>query len=146
MKAPEQPAEAIRKGKPFAFRFIALAEDMDENSHISNVAYVRWLQDAARAHSDSIGWTRERYLAEGGFFGVRRHEIDYLRPASAGEEIQVVTWIQDPRPASATRVSEISRLKDGIVLARARTTWVWLSVHVGRPLKLPHAITESFCS
>jgi acyl-CoA thioester hydrolase len=140
------PADVLRKGKPFVYRFLAPETDMDENRHISNVAYVRWLQDAARAHSDAIGWTRERYLAEGGFFGVRRHAVDYLRPASAGDPIQVTTWIQDPRPASATRISEILRTSDNVVLARAQTTWVWLSVDGGRPLKLPPAITESFCS
>ena len=143
---PEATAEPLRKGKPFVYVFLAPAEDMDENSHISNVAYVRWLQDAARAHSDAIGWTRERYIAEGGFFGVKRHEIDYLRPATAGEEIRVTTWIQEPRPASATRISEIVRTKDNVVLARARTTWVWLSVDGGRPIKLPQAITDAFCS
>jgi acyl-CoA thioester hydrolase len=140
------PAQPIRKGKPFVFRFLAPSADMDENHHISNLAYVRWIQDAARAHSDTIGWTRQRYIAEGGFFGVRRHEVDYLRPASEGEEIEVTTWIQEPRQASATRVSEIRRVKDGAVLARANTTWVWLSVDGGRPLRLPLAIIDSFCS
>jgi acyl-CoA thioester hydrolase len=118
--------------------------DVDENAHISNVAYVRWLQDAARAHSDSVGFHRDAYIVIGGFFGVRRHAIDYLRPASGGDPIEIVTWIQDVRPASATRISTITRTSDNATLARAQTTWVWLSVAEGRPLRIPDAIRAAF--
>ena len=54
----------------------ARPDEEDENGHVSNVSYVRWIQDAARAHSEAVGLARERYLEFGGTFIVKRHEVD----------------------------------------------------------------------
>jgi acyl-CoA thioester hydrolase len=132
------------RGRTFELRFPAPAEDVDENKHISNIAYVRWLQECARAHSEAVGWPAARYNAIGGFFGVRRHEIEYYRPAHAHDEIVMVTWFEAFRPASSTRVSTISLVKDGTLLAEAKTVWVWLSIEKGKPARLPKELQNAF--
>ena len=38
---------------------------IDRNGHVNNVRYVQWMQDAAEAHSASLGWPTERYAALG---------------------------------------------------------------------------------
>ena len=61
--------------------------DVDELGHASNVAYVRWIQEVAKAHSERAGWAHRQYLKLGAVFVVRRHEIDYLRPALVPLEV-----------------------------------------------------------
>ncbi len=131
-------------GKPFEYRFVATADDVDMNRHVSNIAYVRWLQECSQQHSSAVGWPRERYTLVGGFYAVRRHEIDYLRPCLAGDAIVMTTWIEAFRPASAVRVTQIVRAKDNVMCARARTEWVWLSAESGRPLRVPYEIQQAF--
>lgn len=131
-------------GLPFEWKMVAPESDVDENCHVSNVAYIRWLQDAARAHSDAIGWTKERYQSTGCFFLIRRHEVDYLRPAMGGDLIKVVTWVDEFRPASATRITRILRAKDDLELVTAKTEWVFVSIEASRPKRIPADVVSAF--
>ncbi len=61
--------------------------DIDMLDHASNIAFVRWIQDVALAHSAAVGLTFQAYQRLGAVFMVVRHEIDYLRPALRGDAL-----------------------------------------------------------
>ncbi|MCE1275050.1 MAG: thioesterase, partial [Chlorobiales bacterium] len=46
---------------------------IDVNDHVSNIEYVRWMQEAATAHTASEGWTLERYRERRAVWVVRTH-------------------------------------------------------------------------
>ncbi|MEM6993134.1 MAG: acyl-CoA thioesterase, partial [Myxococcota bacterium] len=71
----------------------AESDDIDELGHVSNLVYVRWILEAARAHSDAAGWGHAAYESRGAVWVVRRHEIDYAASAVGGDEIAVTTWV-----------------------------------------------------
>ena len=72
-----------------ALTITAAADDIDELGHVSNLVYLRWVLDAALAHSAAAGWDHAAYRRLGAVFVVRRHEIDYLAPVVAGDEVVV---------------------------------------------------------
>lgn len=121
-------------------------DDIDMLGHASNIAYVRWVQDVAVAHSAAVGLGVERYLELGGVFVVRRHEIDYLRPVLRGEALELRTWIDSVSAAKCQRATEIARA-DGsseVVIARAMTTWGFIEFATGRPTRIPDTIRQAF--
>jgi acyl-CoA thioester hydrolase len=63
---------------------------IDVNRNVNNLAYLRWMQDVATAHSVAQGWPLERYLGIGAGWFVRSHFIEYLRPAFAGDALAIV--------------------------------------------------------
>jgi acyl-CoA thioester hydrolase len=134
----------VGPGEHFELRMMVPQEDIDENCHVSNVAYVRWVQEAARAHSEAVGWSKERYQSTGCFFMIRRHEVDYLRPANDGDEIKMITWVEEFRPASATRMTRILRAKDDVELVVAKTDWVFVSIEGNRPKRIPPEVVTAF--
>jgi acyl-CoA thioester hydrolase len=68
-----------------------LDEEIDGQGHVNNLVYLHWMQSAAVAHSTAQGWPPERYQqAEAGWV-VRTHNIEYLVPAFANEQIVVHT-------------------------------------------------------
>jgi DNA adenine methylase len=117
-------------------------QDIDELGHASNVAYLEWVQGVARAHSEAVGYAHARFRELGGVFVVIRHEIDYLRPAFAGDALELTTWVETFGAASSERCTEIAR--GDTVLARVVTTWAFVDVGEGRPLRIPPAIKEAF--
>lgn len=131
-------------GRPFEHRMIAPLSDNDENRHISNIAYVRWIQEAAFAHAEASGWGAARYQTLGCSFVIRRHEIDYVRSAKGGDDIKIVTWVEEFRPASATRITRILRAGDDAELVRASTEWVWINLTSARPLRIPDDVLGAF--
>jgi acyl-CoA thioester hydrolase len=122
----------------------ATVDDEDENGHVSNVAWVRYIQDATRAHSDAIGLDRAAYERIGGTFIVKRHEVDYRQGSRAGDELVVTTTVEEIRVASAVRRTRIIRLSDGAEILKARTEWVFVSIAGHRPLRIPTEVMVAF--
>jgi acyl-CoA thioester hydrolase len=116
--------------------------DIDELAHVNNAVYVRWVQEAAVAHSRAVGWTVSDYLARRAAFLVRAHEVEYLRPALAGDPIAVETRVVAMSIATADRFTTIRR--SGELLARARTHWAFVDLESGRPVRIPPELRERF--
>ena len=116
--------------------------DIDQYGHVNNLVWLRFTLELATAHSDAAGWDEARYREAGVLWIVHRHEIDYLRPALPGEEIEESTWIDAIKGARCVRASRFSRA--GQTLVDARTTWVMTRVVGGRPCRIPAALLETF--
>jgi acyl-CoA thioester hydrolase len=138
--APEQAIPVA------AFRLpVTVVEgDIDEQGHASNVAVVRWMNAAAWEHSKALGVGIDFYRALGGWFVVRRHEIDYLRPSYRGDELDCVTWPCGIGKAVAQRQHRIIRRADGQEIARGLNVWAFVDATTGRPVRIPPALREAF--
>ena len=141
-RTPLDPNERV--STLFSHRIVAAAEDVDMMGHISNVAYVRWIQDVALAHSHAAGWDLDRYFALGAAFLVRRHEVDYLRPAFTGDLVESSTWIERWTAATSVRYTVIRRVGDDLELIRSRTIWALVTRETGRPRRIPREIELAF--
>jgi len=128
----------------YEHRFEVAETDIDGLGHANNIEFVRWIQDVAVAHSSAVGLDFAAYVAMASFFVVRRHEVDYLRPALRGDPLVVRTWIDSAAAAQCERVTEIVRETDGAMLARATTTWGFVEATSGRPTRIPDAVRAAF--
>jgi acyl-CoA thioester hydrolase len=118
--------------------------EIDDLGHANNVAYIAWLQAAAVAHSAAQGWPPERYRALGQGWLVRAHAIEYLQPAFEGEPVVVETWVATMKKVTSLRRYRIVREKDGELLATAETTWAFVDLASGKPVRIPHEIAAAF--
>ncbi|MCA9600150.1 MAG: acyl-CoA thioesterase [Myxococcales bacterium] len=116
-------------------RFTVPTSDIDELGHVGNVSWVRWVNEAATEHSRSVGLDLAAYKELGLLWVVRKHEIEYLGSAFAGEELEAATWVDSIKGATSLRQTRFYR--DGKLLCRAATTWVLLSIATGRPTRVP---------
>jgi len=116
--------------------------EMDALGHVNNAVYQHYLEQAAVEHSEQLGWSMQRYLAVGGVFVLRRITIDYLRPAVAGDRLEVATWIMELRGPRAMRGYQISRPADGATLLTAEGLWVWIELATQRPRSIPRELLD----
>ncbi|TPE62864.1 acyl-CoA thioesterase [Sandaracinobacter neustonicus] len=107
-------------------------EDIDENGHVNNIVYVKWLQDVATSHWAAIApaEAQARYL-----WVISRQEIDYRAPSFAGETLQAETWAENPKGARFDRYTRITG-PDGSLRVQAKTTWVIMDRELKRPARL----------
>jgi acyl-CoA thioester hydrolase len=119
-------------------------EDADELGHASNLVYVRWVLEAALAHSTSVGLDQAAYLARREVWVVRSHEIHYLRPALPGERLEIETRVASMAAANSIRRTRILRASDRVELCRATTDWAFLDLDRGRPRRIPDDIRSRF--
>ena len=130
--------------KIFHHKFIVPEDAIDGNGHVNNVTYVQWMQDIAIMHSDQQGGTLDKYQELASSWVVRTHQIEYLAPAFAGEEVEALTWVSDMRRVSSLRKYKFRRASDQMLLAKAETRWVYVDISTGRPISIHPEIAESF--
>jgi acyl-CoA thioester hydrolase len=124
--------------------FVVGVDDIDVNRHVSNLAYLRWMQDAATAHSGAQGWPLERYRAAGAGWFVRSHFIEYRLPAFAGDALRLCTWVKTMSPRSSARRYLVLREGEGAAVASAETLWVFVDFASGRPTRIPADVASAF--
>lgn len=131
---------------PFVTQIQVQADDIDMLGHVNNAVYQRYLEKAAIAHSAALGLTLQRYRELGGIFVMRRIAIDYLRPAVAGNHLEVKTWLETLRGPRAVRRYEIRRQDADDLLVTAEALWIWVNGATQRPQAMPAEVLAAFAS
>ena len=134
-------ALVLMSSAPFEMTVSVLSDDIDEQNHVNNTVYLRWVQEVATAHwqavaspeaQNNIGWV------------VLRHEIDYNTSAVVGEQITLRTWVGKATRLTFERFTEIRRNSDGQLLSKARTLWCPINAQTGRPARVPAEVRAQF--
>jgi acyl-CoA thioester hydrolase len=134
-------SDPFRDPAAFAQTLRVDASDLDDQSHVNNVVYVRWVQDTATAHWLALAPPEVR--AEVAWVTLR-HEMDYLKPALLGDEIVVRTRVGRAEGITFERHTEVRRASDERPLARSRTLWCPVDPRTGRPRRMNAALRELF--
>src|SRR5438309_10045181 len=93
----------------FEMTVLVLPSDIDEQNHVNNTVYLRWVQDVATAHWRAIASPEAQEMTG---WVVLRHEIDYKTPAQAGDNITLRTWVGKATRLTFERFTEIRRSSD----------------------------------
>jgi len=127
---------------PFVHEVEVVEQDIDNLGHASNLVYLRWVQEAALAHSTALGFPETVYLARGQAWVVRKHEIEYLRPAVLGDRLRIETRVASMKVANSLRKTRILRASE--LLCVAETDWVYVDLARARPLRIPQDLRSAF--
>jgi acyl-CoA thioester hydrolase len=117
-------------------------QSIDAVGHVNNREYLRWMEDAAVEHSAAQGWPMQRYFDAGTAWVASTHYLEYLRPAFAGEAIDVYTWIAAWERRRCLRRYAVTRARK--LLARGETWWTFVELASGRAIDLPDDVTAAF--
>ena len=123
----------------FSHSFRVTADDIDEQGHVNNVSYLRWIQDVAVAHwrHAALEEQIEKY-----FWVVVRHEIDYKKPGFENEEITATTWVGDWTHVTCERFTDITRGEE--LLVTGRTVWCMLDRQTAKPTRIAKELIQRF--
>jgi len=142
MKAGDRRADrfAGREPRRFERRVVVSEGHLDDLGHVNNVVYVQWIQDIAGEH-----WRTAAHpaLVDAVAWVLSRHEIDYRRPARAGDALTIRTWVGAATPVRFERHVEILDEADRVVV-RSRTEWAPIDRGTGRLMRLDLSAHDPF--
>jgi acyl-CoA thioester hydrolase len=115
--------------------------DIDGLNHVNNTVYLRWVQDVATAHWESLASPEAQAAIA---WVVVRHEIDYKTAANLGDEILLRTWVGEASRLKFERFTEIRRKTDQQLFSQARTVWVPIDWKTGKPTRVPADVRARF--
>ncbi len=114
---------------------IKVTEDcIDMMKHTNNKVYLKWMEDAALAHTTALGWGVKRYLDAKGAFVTRKHWIQYLRPTFLGEELIMYTWVEALEESTTLRRFQLMR--NGKACMRGATEWGFINTETGHSIPI----------
>jgi acyl-CoA thioester hydrolase len=117
-------------------------ESIDAVGHVNNREYLRWMEEIAVEHSTAQGWPMERYFAQRMAWVAISHYIEYLRPALAGEPIDIHTWVASWNLRDSMRRYAV--LRERKLLARGETRWAFVDMDSGRARDIPAEVRAAF--
>lgn len=137
-KPPPPPPGVYKQTRRVEWR------DIDTAHHVNNAVYFNYIEDCAMQVASAHGWPLQRMEAEG--FGVvaRENHIEYRNPAMLDDELEIATWVAIASRITADRFYTITRRSDNLLLAQARTRWVWVDLKTQRPIRLPENYVADF--
>ena len=115
--------------------------DIDGQNHVNNTVYLRWVQEVATAHWETLAPAAAQETTG---WVVLRHEIDYKTPACLGDEVLLRTWVGEATRVTFERFAEMLRNSDRALLARARTLWVPVNTATGKPTRVSPEVRGVF--
>ncbi|HLI29321.1 MAG TPA: thioesterase family protein [Chloroflexota bacterium] len=111
--------------------------DIDAWGIVSNIVYVRWLEDLRTALLWSlVDW--QQCYREGHGPVLARTEIDYRRPLRLGDPLVGHMWVAGAGRSRWQVGAEF--VVDGRVAAAARQEGYWVDLRTVRPVPLPAAL------
>lgn len=127
----------------YRFELTVPKEAEDQNGHVNNIEYLRWMQDTAMQHSGTCGCIAATN-AIGATWVIRSHWIEYLKPAFAGDQVVVLTWVSDIRRVQSLRKYRIIRPADKALLAEGETDWVFVDAQKSTLRSIPKDVKATF--
>jgi acyl-CoA thioester hydrolase len=118
--------------------------DIDTAGFVNNPVYLTYVEDCGIDAIAAHYWPISRMIAEGCAIVARKHQIEYLQPAMLGDELEVTTWASNVKRVSALRHYTITRVSDGVLLARVHTLGVWMNLKTGMPARFPQQLLDDF--
>ena len=118
--------------------------ECDAYGHVNHANYLRYMQEAALDASAAAGYNLDWYENHGRQWLIRETAISYLKPLMYGDTVIVKTWVQDFHRVRSRRAYELRHERDGAIVARASTDWVYLDTAAMRPVSVPDEMIGGF--
>jgi acyl-CoA thioester hydrolase len=116
--------------------------DTDAGGVVYYANYLRWLEMARCDWLAQLGTPITAYAEQGVLFAVARVEIDYLKPAVLGDEVEVTVQPVQVRRVRFTLSQDVVRCADHAKLASAQITIACLTPE-GRLTAVPECLADT---
>ena len=116
--------------------FRVMTYDIDFAGIVSNISYIRWLEDLRNLFAEqalSLGEAVQRGIAP----ALMHTEIDYLAPVRFPDRVTGRMWLAESSRIRWVIAAEFQSQASGRLVARARQSGVFLALDSLRPVRLP---------
>jgi acyl-CoA thioester hydrolase len=126
---------------PFHQEITVDSKHLDEQNHVNNLEYIKWVLDISEAHwvSKISAELREHYA-----WFVVDHFIQYKQQAFLGEVLVLTTWIESYSTVKSERRVKISRKSDGKSIVEAKTNWCFIDSQTKKPTRITAEVLKPF--
>ncbi|MEP1469953.1 MAG: thioesterase family protein [Halieaceae bacterium] len=131
--------------QPFTLNTRVTASDIDGLQHTNNTVYVKWCEQVAWQHSESLGLDIASYQQLDRAMAITRSEYDYLAASREGDDVVVATWIINwDGKLTMQRRFQVLRPADGRTLLRGAMRFACIELSTGKPRRMPKEFIQGY--
>ena len=131
--------------EPYLLNVVVRETHIDGLGHVNNTQYIQWCEQAAWAHSASLGMDLDVYKTLDRAMAVVRAEFDYVQAAYAGDEIVVGTWLTFmDNKLNMERAFEVRHGSTGALLCQGLWRFVCIRLTTGKPSRMPQEFIAAY--
>ncbi|SDG41007.1 acyl-CoA thioesterase [Psychroflexus sediminis] len=126
---------------PFQRDLTVTSKHLDEQNHVNNLEYMKWVLEISEAHwvAETSIDIRKKYA-----WFVLDHYIQYRQQAFLGEELVLTTWLENYSKIRSERRVHITRKSDDKTIIEARTNWCFIDQQTKKPARITAEIVNPF--
>ena len=117
--------------------------DTDCGGVVSNIAYLRFVEQARTALVDVLGFSLAAIAETREYPAVLRTEIDYRKPAVLGDTVRVSAKLGEVKRARFWCEFELRRLSDDTLFGQCRQQCAFVKMPEGSPVPVPESWRKS---
>lgn len=116
-----------------------IQDDLDQNNHVNNIRYVKWVNDIAMSHwqTQASQSNLDHY-----FWVMLSHKIEYKHQILLGETVTLKTYVKSCEGLFSIRIVEI--LVGKKLCAYSETKWCFMNNKTLKPNRIPQEIIALF--
>lgn len=114
--------------------------ELDPYHHVNHAAYLSYMEHARVAVLDAAGWGMEELTSRGYMVLVVRVDVKFVRPAAAGDRLEVHTGVIEMGASRSTWSQVIVRGEEKLVTAEVQAAFTDLE---GRPVRAPDDLRDA---
>ena len=115
--------------------------DVDFAGHVSNISYLRWLEDMRLQLFDNY-FPLKHFLDKGLIPVIAMTKIEYKKPIRLFDMPMGYMWIESLGAASIKIAADI--LVDSVLTTQAQHIAVFIDKTTSKPVKVPQEVVKSF--
>jgi len=127
----------------FRMEFVVHYHEINPEEQAAPMILLYYLEDAAIAHSESVGYGVAQIKAEGLAWILNRWHLQVDRYPRLGEKIILETWPSSFERFYATREFLIRDVAEEII-GRATSLWIFYNITTKRPCRIPTEFREAY--
>jgi YbgC/YbaW family acyl-CoA thioester hydrolase len=111
--------------------------DTDCAAVVHNLAYLRFIETNRTLLAGQLGMGLAGMAESGVYPVVVRSDVEYRRPASLGDTLEVEGWLESFDRTCFWCGFEVRRKRDGLLMVTARQMLAVVRMPAARPMRLP---------
>lgn len=128
---------------PFTFNSPVFYRSIRPDASLTMPGLMYYIQEASLQHSRSVGFTMDYFMENRRAWVVTHWQVEVNRMPRWGESVSVVTWPSQFRGFMARRCFSV-RNKEGEILAKANSCWVYSDLKEHKVIPMTDAPTEAY--
>lgn len=119
----------------FKKTFEVYLPEIDHNQRLNPVKLIDYLNDTAKSHSESLGYSFESLYKKGYSWILLSWNIKIVQLPRSGEKIHIETWVSQIKRCFAYREFLIRNSRNE-TMARVSSQWIFYNINKRKPVKV----------